>query len=71
MKTMLETKATNPSVVNVKKGTASINRLFNGTLLMMILAATYSQIRKELEPSVKNNAFTLLTAKPPANFLNL
>jgi hypothetical protein len=64
MKTMLETKATIPSVVNVKKGTASINRLYSGTLLMIILAAMYSQIRKEPEPSVKNNAFTLLTAKP-------
>ena len=28
-------------------------------------------MRKEPEPSVKNNAFTLLTAKPPADLLNL
>jgi hypothetical protein len=64
MKTKPETKATIPSVVKVKNGTASMNRLYNGTLLKMTLAAMYSHIRKEPDPSVKNNAFILLIVKP-------
>jgi hypothetical protein len=61
MNIMLETKAIIPSVVNVKNGTESMNRLFNRTSSRTILATTYSQMRKELNQSVKNNAFRLLT----------
>jgi len=57
---MLETKAIIPSVINVKNGTESMNKLFTSTLSMIILAATYSHTRKVLNHSVRNNAFFFL-----------
>ena len=60
MNTTFKTKAMIPSVVNVKNGTELMNKLSNRTWSKIILAAMYSQTRKELNQSVKNNAFRLL-----------
>ena len=60
MNSALETNAIIPSVMKVKNGIASRNKLFTGTSLIMILPAMYSHTRKELNQSVKNTAFFLL-----------